>query len=113
MHIIWEGIACNILVLFLHRCIIEYQFFTLNWLNNEIQNYPYGKGDKGHIHELITTKQLVLDVHVKQKAVAMLTLLFTLPHILVKVFRLEKQHYKHLACFIQITQLCFSPYSES
>ena len=52
MHIICMGIACNILALFLHRCIIEYQFFSLNWLNNEIQNYPYGKGKKGHIPEL-------------------------------------------------------------
>ena len=82
MHIICEGIAYNILTLFFHRCIVEYQFFTLDWLNNEIQNYPYVKGDKGQIPELITRKQLVLDVHVKQTAVAMLTLLFTLPHIL-------------------------------
>ena len=53
MHIICEGIACNILAFYLHKCIIEYQFFTLNWLYNEIQIYPYGKGDKGHIPELM------------------------------------------------------------
>ena len=43
------------------------------------------KCDKGHIPELITRKQLVIDVHVKQKVVAMLTLLFTLSHILGKI----------------------------
>ena len=63
------------------------------------------KCDKGHIPELITRKQLVTDVHVKQKAVAMLTLLFTLPHILGKHFKLENEHYKHLVHFIQVTQL--------
>ena len=71
------------------------------------------KSDKGHIPELITRKQLVLNVHIKQKAVAMLTLLFMLPHILGKIFKLENEHYKHLVHFIQITQLCFSPYSDS
>ena len=54
------------------------------------------KYDKGHIPELITRKQVVIDVHVKQKAVAMLTLLFTLPPILRKIFKLENEHYKHL-----------------
>ena len=43
----------------------------------------------------------------------MLTLLFTLPHILGKKFQLKNEHYRHLVHFIQITQLCFSPYSES
>ena len=49
MHIICEGIACNIVALSFHMCIIEYYFFTLDWLNGKIQNYPYTKGDKGHI----------------------------------------------------------------
>ena len=82
-------------------------------VEQHIQNYPYANRDKGHIPELITRKQLVLDVHVKQKGVAMLTLLCTLPHILGKIFKLENEYYKYLVHFIQITQLCFSPYSES
>ena len=61
------------------------------------------KCDKGHIPELITRKQLVIDVHVKQKAVAMLTLFFMLPHILGKNFKMENEDYKHLVHFIQIT----------
>ena len=71
------------------------------------------EGDKGHIPKLITRKQLVLNVHIKQEAVAMLTLLFLLPHILGTIFKLENQHYKHWVHFIQITQLCFSTYSGS
>ena len=35
------------------------------------------------------------------------------PHILGKNFKLEDEHYKHLVHFIQISQLSFSPYSDS
>ena len=40
MHIICEGLACHLLGLFLHRCIIEQDLFSLDWLNNQIQQYP-------------------------------------------------------------------------
>lgn len=113
MHLIAEGVACHLLALFLHRCIIEYRFFTLDWLNTKIMEYPFGKVEKGHLPEVITKNQIVTDVHIKQKAVAMLSLLFCLPHILGEVFQNGDDHYRHLICLVKITQIAFSPYSTS
>ena len=111
MHIICEGLACCLLGLFLHRCMIEQDLFSLDWLNNQIQKYPYPQNEMKNVPELITRHQIVGDIYVKQKAVAMLSLLFCLPHILGQVFYLENDHYKHFIHFVQISQLCFSPYA--
>lgn len=111
LHVITEGLACNVLGLFFHRCIIEYRFFTLKWLNSKIQNYQYTANEHGHRPEIITKQQVFADVHIKQKAVAMLSLLFALPHILGPLFKNGDEHYRHLIIFVKITQLLFSPYS--
>ena len=111
MHLIAEGCGGYLLGLFLHYCIIENRYFTLEWLNTKIQNYAYPYWDKGHKPELITRHQLVSDVYVKQKAVAMISLLFSLPHILGPIFPLHNDHYRHFIYLVQITQLAFSPYT--
>ena len=50
-------------------------------------------------------------MYVKQKAVAMNTLVFILPHILGPIFEgHDNAHYKHFITLVQITKLCFSPY---
>ena len=112
MHLIPEGVACHLLALFFYRCIVEYGFFSLDWLNNQIQEYAFSEADKGHLPEKITRNQIVTDIHIKQKAVAMLSLLFCLPHILGPIFITgNDDHYKHFICLVKITQICFSPYS--
>ena len=105
MYIICEGLACHLLGLFLHRCIIEQDLFSLDWLNNQIQQYPYPQNEMKNVLELITRHQIVGDVYVKQKAVAMLSLLFCLPHVLGQVFQLENDHYKHFIHFVSVLML--------
>ena len=86
MHIICEGLASHLLGLFLYRCIIEQDLFSLDWLNNQIQQYPHPQNEMKNVLELITRHQIVSDVCVKQKVVAMLSSLFCLPHVLGQVF---------------------------
>ena len=57
MHNLSEGINCYLLALSLHRCIAEYNFFTLDWLNEEIQSYSFTGNDMGHVLEIITRHQ--------------------------------------------------------
>ena len=112
MHLISEGVACHLLALFLHRCIIEYGFFNLKWLNRQIASYSYPKNEHGHLPEEITKQNIVVDFHIKQKAVAMMSLLFALPHILGPIFSTgNDNHYRHFICLVKIAQLAFSPYS--
>ena len=54
VHNLSEGINYYLLALFLHRCIVEYNFFTLDWLNDEIQSYSYTRNDMGHVPKIIT-----------------------------------------------------------
>ena len=72
--------------LFLYRCIYEFQLFTLDWLNYQIANYSYDIEDKSHKPEEISKHNIIVDMYVKQKAVAMNTLVFILPHILGPIF---------------------------
>ena len=112
MHLISEGVACNLLALFFHRCIIEYNFFSLKWLNRQIAQYPFPRSEHGHLPEEITRQQIVTDFHIKQKAVAMMSLLFALPHILGAVFITgNDDHYRHFVSLVKIAQIAFSPYS--
>ena len=78
MHNLSEGINYYLLALFLHRCIIEYNFFTLDWLNEEIQSYSFTGNGLGHVSKIITRHQLVNEVYIKQKPTAMTTLMFCL-----------------------------------
>ena len=64
MHIICEGLACHLLGLFLQRCIIEQDLFSLDWQNNQIQQYPYPQNEMKYVPELITRHQIVGDVYV-------------------------------------------------
>ena len=89
----------------------EFQLFTLDWLNYQIANYPYDIEDKFDKPEEISRHNIIVDMYVKQKAVAINTLVFILPHILGPIFEgHDDAHYKHFITLVQITQLCFSPY---
>ena len=104
MHTYSEGISCHLVALFLYRWTYEFQLFTLDWLNYQIANYPCDIEDKSHKPEDISRHSTIVDMYVKQKAVAMNTLVFILPHILGPIFEgHDDDHYKHF-----ITWLCFS-----
>ena len=60
MHTICEGLACHLLGLFLHRCIIEQDLFSLDWLYNQIQQYPYPQNEMKNVLELTTRHKLLV-----------------------------------------------------
>ena len=101
MHTHSEGISCHLVALFLYRCIYEFQLFTLHWLNYQIANYPYDIEDKSHKPVEISRHNIIVDMYVKQKAVAMNTLVFILPHILEPKFEgHDDAHYKHFITLV-------------
>ena len=53
MYTLCEGICANYLALFLHRCIVEYEYFSLQWLNDKIQEYPFHLTNDGHHPDVI------------------------------------------------------------
>ena len=110
MHNLSKGINCYLLVLCLHRCIFEYNFFTLVWLNEKIQSYPFTGNDMKHVSKICTRHQLVNEVYIKQKVTAMTTLMFCLPHLLGTIFPDHDPHYNHFILLVRINQIYCSPY---
>ena len=108
MHVLLEGTTAHVLALFLHRQVIEFELFSLQWLNSRLQSFPYSYLDTSKPVP-IERKHLVVDCLVKQKAASMLTLCYMLPLVIGEWFDVEDPHYNHLLCMLKIVALCFGP----
>ena len=110
MHCISQGLSGYILSLFLNYCIYEMEYFTLEYLNDKVLGFDYLLEDRKQLPEPIMKKHLTVDNFVKQKAMAMNLLIFTLPLILSQKVPNGNRYYRHFMYLVQLTQLAFSPY---
>ncbi|CAC5376006.1 unnamed protein product [Mytilus coruscus] len=85
------------------------QYFSLNWLNSQIDSYPYSLATSCSKPEPIQRKHYFVDAHVKQTASEMLSLISILPFIMAR--KIERGNKKGLTFLklIQITFVCHSP----
>jgi hypothetical protein len=109
VHILLEGLTPSLLGMFLFSSICGRKLFTIEWLNEEMDSYPYSYLDANHKPACIDRRDLVCSTTVKQTASGMLTLCYILPHIIGDRFPANDLHYSNFICMIQIVQLCFTP----
>ena len=65
---------------------LEGKLFTLNWLNTQIQNFPYSYLDRDNKPEEITRAQIFESVALKQTAAGLMILNYIIPYILQDKF---------------------------
>ena len=92
---------------------LEGKLFTLNWLNTQIQNFPYSYLDRDNKPEEITRAQIFESVALKQTAVGHMTLNYIIPYILQDKFDDLDRFYRNYMHLIAIVVLCCLPYCTS
>ena len=109
LHVCLEGVFSYGTALIL-QIRLEAKLFTLNWLNTQIQNFPYSYLDRDNKPEEITRAQIFESVAIKQTAAGLLTLNYVLPYILQEKFDEFDRYYKNYMHLVAIVTLCCSPY---
>ena len=89
---------------------MQLELFTLDWLNNEIQNFPYSSMDSGDKPSILFKTDL-LKLTCKQTGAGMMQLGYVLPHVIFWRLPPNDRHYKNFIKFLQIVLLCTSPYA--
>ena len=69
--------------LLLQLCL-EGKLFDVNWLNSQLQSFPYSYLDQDNKPEKITRSQIFENVSLKQTGASELTMAYVLPFILMK-----------------------------
>ena len=103
MHLLLEGVVPYELKLFLHFCVFDEQFFTIDWLNMQLDSFQYSylENDKP---EPILRNDLLAEKKLKQTSASMLTLCKILPYIIsMKV----PQDCAKLVNFLRLLQITF------
>jgi hypothetical protein len=113
MHILLEGIVPCEIALFLFYCIEMKHFFTLEWLNSQLQTYPYSYLEKKDKPELIIKSHYYNDSKIKQTSASTLLLCSVLPYILSLRVPQDDGKFMNLVLLFAITHLCTSPLASS
>jgi hypothetical protein len=109
MHILLEGVVkFEMALLFIH-CIDQKKYFSLRWLNAQLQSFPYSYLEKSSKPEPVDRRHYFVEVTIKQTASAMLSLLCILPFILGPVIPADDNKWKTFLKLIQITLMTTSP----
>jgi len=111
MHILTEGIVPYEVALMLHDFIYVKKYFTLNYLNNQIDGFPYSYLDKFNKPERIERKH-ILDKKLKQTSASILTLCYIMPFLIGEKVREDDEMWKNFVRIAQITILATSPYAD-
>ena len=112
LHVCLEGVFSYGTALLL-QIGLEGKLFTLNWLNTQIQNFPYSYLDRDNKPEEITRAQIFESVALKQTAAGLITLNYIIPYILQDKFDDLDRFYRNYMHLIAIVVLCCSPYCTS
>ena len=112
LHVCLEGVFSYGRALLL-QIGLEGKLFTLNWLNTQIQNFPYSYLDRDNKPEEITRAQIFESVALKQTAAGLMTLNYIIPYILQDKFDDLDRFYRNYMHLIAIVVLCCSPYCTS
>jgi hypothetical protein len=109
MHCLLEGVTAHVMALYLNRQIFEMDQFSLQWLNSQLQSYPYSYQDMPNKPGIIERRHIIDNSFIKQKASCLLTMCYVLPIILGEVNEETDPYYHHFLGVIKITLLAFSP----
>lgn len=106
MHVLLEGLLPYELALLLTYCIQIKKYFTLSWINSQIESFPYTSLTDSSKPEIIQRKHIFIETHVKQTSAAMLTLIGILPFILGKKIQKGDSKWVLFLNLVQITYMC-------
>lgn len=110
MHVLLEGIVPYEMALVLYHCIYTKKYFKLSWLNSQIKGYPYTYLDINSRPECIDKDDITVNNKIKQTSAAMMTLCFTMPHIIGFKIPDDDERWKNFIILLQIVILSTSPY---
>ena len=114
MHLLLEGIVPYEVKLMLKAFILIERYFTLDYLNARIENFPYTAEELRDKPTTIDRQVLVSnDNKLKQTAEQMKILLLCLPMIIGDTVPIEEPKWKTFLLLIQIVLISFSPIASS
>ena len=108
MHVILEGVFQKNLLILVQLCVKE-RYFTIEWLNTQLQSFKYSYLDAVNKPQKLDHKTVIKMKKIKQNAGAMMTLAYILPLILATKASKMGKHYENFMRLIRIVVLVFSP----
>ena len=109
LHVLLEGLFGYGTCLLLQLCIEE-KLFDINWLNSQLNAFPYSYLDRDNKPEKITRNQIFENVSLKQTGASELTMAYILPFIVKRVRNLTR-YYRNYMHLVSIVCLCTAPYA--
>ena len=109
MHLLLEGVVPYVLKLVLLNFVIVEKHFTLDWLNQRIQSFPYTYLEKKSKPEIIDKAHISDDGKLRQTSAGMFTLCLILPYILAGKIPENNEIWLNFMRLVQITLLATSP----
>ena len=109
MHVLLEGVVPMEMALLLYYCIEVKRFFSLRWLNSELDSFPYSYLEKKNKPEVILKSHYFQDLKVKQTSAAMLTLCSILPFVVGKKIPINDSKCDLFLILLNITHIVTSP----
>ncbi len=111
MHILSEGIVPYESALMLHEFIFVKKYFTLTYLNNQIDSFPYSYLDKFNNPEHVEQND-ILAKKLKQTSASIMTLCYIMPFLIGEKVREDDEMWENLVRLVQITILATLPHSD-
>lgn len=111
MHILTEGIVPYEAAIMLHEFISVKKYFTLNYLNDQIDFFTYSYLDKFNKPEHMERKNLI-EKKLEQTSASMMTLCYIMPLLVGEKVREDEEMWKNFVRLAQITILATSPYAD-
>ena len=113
MHCLLEGVCGQEITMFLNRIIYDLGIVSLNWFYDKLKNFQYLGRDAGNKPNDIERVHITMpNIFIKQKASAILTLVYILPIIMSELFDDVDPYYCNFLACMKITITAFSPYAD-
>ena len=108
MHVFLEGVLPYEAALLLFHLIYNKKYFTLDWLNMQLETFPYSYLEERNKPAIIQKHDIIVSIKLKQTSASMLTLCGILPFILASKIPANDSKWKLFLLLLQITSLCTS-----
>ncbi len=112
MHVLTEGIVPYEMALMLYSFVYCKNYFSLAYLNAQMENFAFSYLDSSHKPEKIDQKQLATDKKIKQTSASILTLCYALPFLIGHKVKRDDEMWKNFVRLSQITMLATSPLAD-
>ncbi len=100
MHVLTEGIVPYEMALMLYSFVYCKNYFSLAYLNAQMENFAFSYLDSSHKSEKIDQKQLATDKKIKQTSASILTLCYVLPFLIGHKVKRDDEIWKN---FVRLT----------